>query len=77
MLIAIAGLLIQAYLAQALPNDLAAARCIAIYASPDQRVSPPPQLAPGAPPVLSFRYFEGQLHHRYSNSDLMLDDAGH
>ena len=53
------------------------ARCVAVTASPDERVAPPPQIAPGPPPVLSFRYYEGQLHHRYSNSDLMLDDAGH
>ena len=54
-----------------------AARCVAVAASPDERVAPPPKIAPGPPPVLSFRYYEGQLHHRYGNTDLMLDDAGH
>lgn len=44
---------------------------------PSERVSPPPQIAPGAPPLLSFRYYEAQLRHRYSNTELMLDDAGH
>jgi len=35
------------------------------------------QIAPGAPPLLSFRYFQGADRHRFGNSDLMLDDAGH
>jgi hypothetical protein len=58
-------------------QGLAAARCVEVSHSPDERVARPEGIAPGAPPVLSFRYYEGQLHRRYSNSDLMLDDAGH
>jgi hypothetical protein len=27
--------------------------------------------------LLSFRYYEGKQHHRFGNSELMLDDAGH
>jgi hypothetical protein len=42
-----------------------------------ERVSPPPEIAPGAPPLLSFRLFEGQAKHRYNNMDLVMDDAGH
>jgi hypothetical protein len=34
-------------------------------------------IAPGPPPLLSFRYYEGIQHHRFGNSELMLDDAGH
>lgn len=34
-------------------------------------------IAPGPPPLLSFRYYEGKLHHRFGNGELMLDDAGH
>ena len=45
--------------------------------SPSARVAPPRQIAPGAPPLLAFRYFEAQQRHRLSNSELMLDDAGH
>ena len=45
--------------------------------SPSARVSPPRQIAPGAPPLLAFRYYEAQQRHRLSNSELMLDDAGH
>jgi hypothetical protein len=42
-----------------------------------ERLSPPPEIPPGAPPLLSFRLFEGQSKHRYSNLDLVMDDAGH
>ena len=45
--------------------------------TPDERVAPPPQIAPGLPPLLSFRYYEAQQRHRFSNTELMLDDAGH
>ena len=45
--------------------------------SPSARVSPPRQITPGAPPLLAFRYYEAQQRHRLSNSELMLDDAGH
>jgi hypothetical protein len=45
--------------------------------SPSQRVSPPLQIAPGAPPLLSFRFFEGRDRHRFGKLDLVMDDAGH
>ena len=45
--------------------------------TPSMRVALPEQIAPGAPPLLAFRYYEAQQRHRVSNSDLMLDDAGH
>jgi len=35
------------------------------------------QAAPGAPPMLSFRYFQGSERGRFGKLDLMLDDAGH
>ncbi len=38
---------------------------------------PRKQIAPGAPPLLSFRYFQGADRGRFGNLDLMLDDAGH
>ena len=41
------------------------------------RVAPLRLIAPGPPPLLSFRYYEGRAHHRYGNLDLVLDDAGH
>jgi hypothetical protein len=52
-------------------------RCADLSQNPDTRVSPPRAVVPGLPPVLSFRYYEGKLHHRFENADLMLDDAGH
>jgi hypothetical protein len=35
------------------------------------------EIAPGAPPLLAFRYFQGADRHRFGKLDLMLDDAGH
>ena len=55
----------------------ASGQVLEIGESPSEQVAPPQQIAPGAPPLLSFRYYEAQQHHRLSNSDLMLDDAGH
>jgi hypothetical protein len=52
-------------------------RCADLAESPDARVAPGLKVPPGPPPLLSFRYYEGKLHHRYGNSELMLDDAGH
>jgi hypothetical protein len=52
-------------------------RCANLPETPDKRVTPPRAIAPGPPPVLSFRLYEGKRHGRFNNSDLMLDDAGH
>ncbi|MGI8959115.1 MAG: hypothetical protein ACR2IV_04990 [Bryobacteraceae bacterium] len=52
-------------------------RCADLPQDPDARVSPLRMVAPGPPPLLSFRYYEGKLHHAINNTDLMLDDAGH
>jgi hypothetical protein len=35
------------------------------------------QLAPGAPPMLAFRYLDGRRRGRFGGLDLVLDDAGH
>ncbi|HTB12792.1 MAG TPA: hypothetical protein VK752_14520 [Bryobacteraceae bacterium] len=45
--------------------------------SPSERLSPPRLIAPGAPPVLSFRYFDANDRGRFGNLGLMTDDAGH
>lgn len=55
----------------------AAGRVVEIATPPSERIAPPALIAPGPPPLLSFRYYEGQGRHRFSNSELMLDDAGH
>ena len=52
-------------------------RCADLAESPDERIAPRPMIAPGPPPLISFRYYEGKLHHRFGNAELMLDDAGH
>ena len=52
-------------------------RCVTLAEKPDARVEKKPLIAPGPPPLLSFRYYEGKAHHRFGNTDLMLDDAGH
>ena len=52
-------------------------RCVTLAEKPDTRVEKRPMIAPGPPPLLSFRYYEGKAHHRFANTDLMLDDAGH
>jgi hypothetical protein len=45
--------------------------------SPSERLTPPPLIAPGAPPVLSFRFFDASDRGRFGNLGLMTDDAGH
>jgi hypothetical protein len=52
-------------------------RVVEIATPASDRVAPRPQIAPGAPPLVSFRLFDGKLRHRFSNLDLVLDDAGH
>ncbi len=42
------------------------------------RLSPPDSWSrPGAPPVLTFRYFDAADRGRFGNLGLMTDDAGH
>ena len=55
----------------------ASGRVLQIGVSDSERVAPPPRIAPGAPPLLSFRFFEGKQRHRFGDMDLVLDDAGH
>lgn len=52
-------------------------RCVSVAETPDSRVEPGMRIAPGPPPLVSFRYYQGKLHQRFGNTDLMLDDAGH
>jgi hypothetical protein len=63
---------------QRLTREIAASgQVVELAALPSDRVSPSPQIAPGAPPLLAFRYYEGQQRHRFNGTELMLDDAGH
>jgi hypothetical protein len=64
------------------PSDLMrrvaeSGRCTTVAESPDEKTRTIIQIAPGQPPMLTFRYYEGKTHHRFGNADLMLDDAGH
>jgi hypothetical protein len=52
-------------------------RVVSAAESPSDRVAPPSMLAPGAPPVLSFRTFDAADRGRLSEVGLMTDDAGH
>lgn len=52
-------------------------RVVEIAVTPSERVAPAQRIAPGAPPLLSFRMFDGRMRHRFGNIDLVLDDAGH
>jgi hypothetical protein len=52
-------------------------RIVGLADSPSQRLAPPPIIAPGAPPILSFRYFDGTDRGRFGDLGLMTDDAGH
>ena len=55
----------------------ASGRCVVVAETPDSRVGIGMHIAPGPPPLVSFRYYQGKLHQRVGNSELMLDDAGH
>ena len=55
----------------------ASGRCVSVAETPDSRVGADLRIAPGPPPLVSFRYYQGKLHQRVGNSELMLDDAGH
>ena len=52
-------------------------RVVSLAESPSDRVASEFQIAPGQPPLLSFRFFEGKQRHRFGDLDLVLDDAGH
>ena len=52
-------------------------RVLTLAEPASERLSPGPRIAPGAPPLLSFRFFEGQQRHRFGELDLVIDDAGH
>jgi hypothetical protein len=52
-------------------------RVVGCAESPSDRIKPPLQIAPGSPPVLSFRTFDALERGRLSELGLMTDDAGH
>jgi hypothetical protein len=63
---------------QALIEEIArSGRTLEAGDSASSRVAAQTQVPAGAPPLLSFRYYEGKQHYRFGDVDLMLDDAGH
>jgi hypothetical protein len=52
-------------------------RVLQIGTAASERLAAPREIAPGAPPLVSFRFFEGKERHRFSGLDLVIDDAGH
>ena len=52
-------------------------RVLLIAEKPSERLRPAVKLAPGTPPLLAFRYFDGERRHRFGKLDLVMDDAGH
>jgi len=62
----------------ALIQEIAASGQVVEIAEPAPgRLDVLPSIPPGAPPLLSFRLFEGKSRHRFVDLDLVLDDAGH
>jgi hypothetical protein len=55
----------------------ASGRTASIGQSPSARIAPLSRIAPGQPPLVAFRYFEGKDRRKFSGLDLVLDDAGH
>ena len=62
---------------QLIADVAASGRVLTIEEAHKRLADPRMQIAPGAPPFLAFRYFQGADRHRFSKLDLMLDDAGH
>lgn len=52
-------------------------RVLEIAIPETERIQTRDRIAPGAPPLLSFRFFEGKARHRFGDLDLVMDDAGH
>ena len=55
----------------------ASGRVLELAITPSERLSSPLKIAPGAPPLISFRFFEGKERRRFGELDLLIDDAGH
>jgi hypothetical protein len=59
-------------------GDIARSGRVLDLGNTKQRLADPrKQIAPGAPPLLSFRYFDGADRHRFGKLDVIMDDAGH
>lgn len=52
-------------------------RMVGLATTPSERLNPPHLIAPGQPPVLTFRTFDATDRGRFGALGLMTDDAGH
>ena len=82
MLLAVLAVLLaappdEAGIRQLLAEIAQSGRVLEIGEMREKLSDPRLQVAPGAPPLLAFRYFQGVDRHRFGNLDLMVDDAGH
>jgi hypothetical protein len=64
-------------IAKKVDETIESGRVAAIGESSSERLAPVVLIAPGSPPILAFRYFDGQARHRFGDLDLVMDDAGH
>jgi hypothetical protein len=67
----------EARIRQCIEEISRSGRVVEIGEARDRMADPRTQIAPGASPLLSFRYFLGADRHRFGKLDVMLDDAGH
>jgi hypothetical protein len=67
----------EARIQQLIADIARSGRVLEIGAAKERLADPRKQIAPGAPPLLSFRYFDGADRHRFGKLDVMMDDAGH
>ncbi len=70
-------LLAQPQPEQIIQQIAASGQVLEIARTEETRAEPTPKIAPGDPPLLAFRYFDGQAKHRFGKLDLVMDDAGH
>ena len=77
-MIAVGLLFLLANQSELLIKQVAASgRVLELAITPSERLSSPLKIAPGAPPLISFRFFEGKERRRFGELNLVMDDAGH
>lgn len=67
----------EAHIRQLIGGIARSGRVLDLGTTKERLADPRQQIAPGAPPLLSFRYFEGADRHRFGKLDVIMDDAGH
>jgi hypothetical protein len=67
----------EARIRQMIGDIASSGRVLNLNNTKERLADPRKQIAPGAPPLLSFRYFDGADRHRFGKLDVIMDDAGH